>query len=194
MTRILIAINVIAYIAEILTGFPANRNSLFQQLTEYGPAISAGHWWIIFTSAFMHSATLPQGLLHIGFNMLVLSQLGPLVENLAGRWRMLVIYVLAIAGAGLSVYFFNYQYPTLGASGAIFGIFGAIIAFGLRLGDAGRALINQYWGFIVVNLIIGFVTPGVSNAAHIGGLITGFLAGLVFGPAMLKRATVAGAQ
>jgi len=82
-------------------------------------------------------------------------------------------------GSGLTVIWFNYDQPTLGASGAIFGLFGALVAVGLRLGRRGRALIGQVVPIVVLNLIFTFAVPGISAAAHVGGLITGFVVGFV---------------
>lgn len=183
MTRILIGLNVLVYIWQWSTGFPNNPQSFFQNLDEWGPGIAQGQWWRIFTSAFMHGS-----LMHIGFNMLALFQVGSIMEALAGQKRMLLLYMLALIGAGLCVYYFNFEQHTLGASGAIFGLFGALVAYGLRLGARGRSLVWQVVPIIVINLVIGFANPGISNAAHIGGLITGFVGGLVFTPKSLRKA------
>ena len=182
VTRVLIALNVLVFIGQWSTGLE-NPRSVFQNLDEWGPGIAQGEWWRIFTSAFMHGS-----IMHIGFNMLALFQVGSIVEGLAGARRMLLLYVLALIGAGLAVYYFNFSEHTLGASGAIFGLFGALVAYGLRLGARGRGLIASVTPIIVINLVIGFSNPGISNAAHIGGLITGFLAGLIFTPTLDRRA------
>ncbi len=87
--------------------------------------------------------------------------------------------MVAIVGSGIAVVAFNYDVPTLGASGAIFGLFGALVAVGLRLGKRGRSLIGQVLPIIVINLVFTFTVPGISAAAHVGGLMTGFVAGLV---------------
>jgi rhomboid protease GluP len=126
------------------------------------------------TAAFLHA-----GWLHILTNMFALYQVGTFVELLYGKARMAVIYVLAIIGSGIAVVWFSFDAPTVGASGAIFGLFGALAAGGLRLGKTGRDLVQQSAGIIVLNLILGFtVFRFVSNAAHIGGLIAGFVVGL----------------
>jgi membrane associated rhomboid family serine protease len=93
--------------------------------------------------------------------------------------RFSALYFVSIVGSGLSVLTFNYAVPTLGASGAIFGLFGALVAVGLRMGQRGRGLIGQVLPIIVINLIFTYSVPGISAAAHVGGLLTGFVAGLV---------------
>ncbi|MGP6159005.1 MAG: rhomboid family intramembrane serine protease [Vulcanimicrobiaceae bacterium] len=139
-----------------------------------GTLVRQGQWWRIVTGAFLHG-----GYLHIGLNMFALYQVGTFVEYVTGPARMLSIYLVAMLGSGLAVTFFQPGVPTVGASGAIFGLFGALVAIGLRMGARGRALIGQTLPIIVLNLIFGFSVPNISNAGHIGGLISGFLAGLI---------------
>jgi rhomboid protease GluP len=169
----LIAANVLAFLWELSTGDTGNGAVLVRDGALYGPFVSAGQWWRIFSAAFLHA-----GWLHIATNMFALWQVGSFVELLYGRVRMAIIYVLAIVGSGIAVVMFSYGEPTVGASGAIFGLFGALTAAGLRLGKTGRELVQQSAGVIVLNLILGFtVFRFVSNAAHIGGLIAGLLVG-----------------
>jgi membrane associated rhomboid family serine protease len=170
ITNFLILVNVLAYIWEITTGGPD---------TDHGQLVGVavmqyGQWWRIFTGAFLH-----ENLLHIAFNMFALYQVGNVVEALYGKVRFMLLYVVAIVGSGLAVVAFNYDIPTLGASGAIFGLFGALVAVGLRLGQRGRSLIWQVLPIIGLNLVFTVSVPGISIAAHVGGLLTGFVAGLV---------------
>lgn len=170
VTNFLILVNVLAFIWEITTGgTSADHGEL------YGVAvIQGGQWWRIFTGAFLHA-----NLVHIGLNMLALYQVGNVVEALYGKVRFVLLYAVAIVGSGLAVVAFNYDVPTLGASGAIFGLFGALVAVGLRLGKRGRSLIAQVLPIVLINLVFTFSVPGISIAAHVGGLLTGFVAGLV---------------
>jgi rhomboid protease GluP len=172
LTNILVAINVIAYVWELATGGPnglgADRGLL------YGPSVASGEWWRIVTGAFLHGSVL-----HIAFNMFALYQVGNIVEQLFGRRRFALIYAVCIVGSGLAVLEFNFNVRTLGASGAIFGLFGALVAVGLRMGKRGRGLIGQVLPVIVINLVFTYTIPGISAAAHVGGLITGLVAGLV---------------
>jgi rhomboid protease GluP len=146
-----------------------------------GVLVRRGEWWRIVTGAFLHG-----GYLHIGLNMFALYQVGTYVEYVTGPARMLSIYLIAMLGSGLAVTFFQPGVPTVGASGAIFGLFGALVAIGLRMGARGRSLIGQTLPIIIINLIFGFSVPNISNAGHIGGLISGFLAGLIL--YMVERA------
>lgn len=174
LTNLLVAVNVLVYLAELATG-GAERGSAVQRGILYGPAVvQHGEWWRIVSGAFLHGS-----IMHIAFNMFALYQVGNLVEQLFGRIRFALLYAIALAGAAAAVLWFNYDQPTLGASGAIFGLFGALVAVGLRLGKRGRSLIGQVVPVVAINLVFTFAVPGISAAGHIGGLITGFLAGLV---------------
>ncbi len=178
LTRALIAVNVLVFLWQLTTGDTSDARVLVRDGGLYGPFVSAGQWWRIGSSAFLHA-----GWLHIATNMFALYQVGTFVELLYGRTRMAIIYAIAIIGSGIAVLWFSYDAPTVGASGAIFGLFGALTAGGLRLGKTGRDLVQQSAGIIILNLILGFtVFRFVSNAAHIGGL----LAGLIFGFALFR--------
>jgi membrane associated rhomboid family serine protease len=168
LTNVLVVVNILAYIWEATTGGPDQDHGWL-----YGPAVASGQWWRIFTGAFLHGS-----IAHVGLNMLALYQVGNIVEQLYGRWRYAFIYLIAIVGSGTAVLAFNYTVPTLGASGAIFGLFGALVAVGLRLGKRGRGLIAQVLPIIGINLVFTYAVPGISAAAHVGGLITGFVVGL----------------
>lgn len=142
----------------------------------YGPYILQNHeYWRLITGSFMHG-----GILHILLNMLALYQVGMFVEMLMGSSRMALVYAIALLCSALAATYFNYNDPVVGASGAIFGLFGALVAIGIHLGKPGRQLITQTLPIIVLNLIFGFSIANIANSAHIGGLISGFLAGLLF--------------
>ncbi len=182
VTNFLILVNVLAFIWEISTGGASSDHGEL-----YGVAVvQFGQWWRIFTGAFLHA-----NLVHIGLNMLALYQVGNVVEALYGKVRFVLLYVVAIVGSGLAVVAFNYDVPTLGASGAIFGLFGALVAVGLRLGKRGRSLIGQVLPIVVLNLVFTFSVPGISVAAHVGGLLTGFIAGFVLFMMPAARRTAA---
>ena len=174
-TAALIALNVLAYIWEVGSGTRFdNSASLVQHGALYGPLVERGQWWRIVTGGFEHG-----GLAHIALNMFALWQLGTFVESMLGARRMLAIYILALFGGGIAVVIFSPNDVTVGASGAIFGLFGALVAIGVRLGRRGRGLIAQVVPILVINLVFTFAVPFISRAGHIGGLLTGFLAGLV---------------
>jgi rhomboid protease GluP len=172
LTPVLIAVNVVAFLWQLTTlgGIDYDHGWLVP-----AAVLQHGEWWRIFSSAFLHGS-IP----HIGLNMLALYFLGTDVERVYGTLRYALIYLLATIGSGLAVVYFSApDVPTLGASGAIFGLFGAIVAVGIRLGARGRSLIGRVLPILAINLVFTFSVPGISAAAHVGGLITGFLAGLV---------------
>ncbi len=174
VTRSLVGINVLVYLWLSLTGGSTNEQSLLNHGAIYGPSVTQGEYWRIITGTFLHS-----GILHIVFNMLALYQVGLLIERLVGAPRMLLIYSLSALGAGLAVLKFNFDVPVVGASGAIFGLFGALVAIGMRLGAPGRTLVSQALPIIVLNILFGFSVKNIANSAHLGGLFTGFVAGLL---------------
>jgi rhomboid protease GluP len=174
LTRILVAINVIAYIWEKLTGALTTNGALEAHGALVGGDVFAGQWWRIFTSAFLHGSEI-----HILFNMIALWQVGTFVEMIYGTPRYAFMYFFAALGSGLAVTYFTPNDVTIGASGAIFGLFGALGVAAVRMGERGREILKQTIGIIVINLVIGFALPNISNAGHIGGLVFGTLAGLV---------------
>jgi rhomboid protease GluP len=174
LTRLLVAINVIAYIWEKLSGALATDNALLSHGALLGIDVMHGEWWRIVTSAFLHGSEI-----HILFNMIALWQVGTFIEMIYGAPRMAFIYFFAMLGSGLGVTYFTPDEVTVGASGAIFGLFGALGVAGLRMGERGRDIFKQTIGIVVINLIIGFTLPNISNAGHIGGLVFGTFAGLL---------------
>ncbi len=181
ITRFLIIVNVIGYLWEIkvgggalLSGLGGDSSGMARVLTE-GALVPAfvlqyGQWWRILTGAFLHG-----GLIHIGVNMVSLWFLGRFIEYALGSWRMLLVYMVSLVASGLGVvYFSNPLVPTIGASGAIFGLFGALFAIGLKLGKPGMDLVRANIGILVLNLIITFTVPAISWQAHVAGLLAGF--------------------
>jgi rhomboid protease GluP len=175
VTNVLIAINIVAFLWEISTGGLSSDAALLAHGALYGPAVVQGHqYWRIVSGAFLHG-----GWLHIAFNMWALYVVGTAVERFLGGPRMLAIYIASMIGSGITIVLFSPDAITVGASGAIFGLFGALVGIGIRLGKPGRSLIGQVLPIILINLVITFTVPNISAAGHIGGLITGFLVGLV---------------
>src|SRR6202167_6004867 len=142
-----------------------------------GALTISGEWWRLLTNVFVHG-----GLLHIAFNMWCLWNLGQLCESLYGRWTYAAIYLICGLGASLASAAWHPYVPSVGASGAIFGLAGALIT-ALKLGEfsvpraALSGTLRSLGAFVVYNLIFGFVLPGVDNTAHIGGLVTGLIVG-----------------
>lgn len=172
ITRALIVINVLAYIWEIYTGALRSDAALIRDGVLIPQLVLENHeWWRIITAGFLHG-----GLAHIGLNMLSLYWLGRFIEVVLGSWRMLLVYFVSLIVSGLTIVFFSApNVPTLGASGAIFGLFGALFAIGIKLGSRGTDLVRSNIGILVLNLIFSFTFPGISWQAHVGGLIAGFL-------------------
>ncbi len=139
-------------------------------------ALARGRWWTLLTAIYLHGS-----LLHIVFNMLWVNQLAPAVEEVYGRARLIVIYTAAgVAGFALSG-FLGPQF-TVGASGAVFGLLGAMVSYARRRGGTyGMAVLRQYWQWALVLFVLGFLMPGVDNLAHGGGFVGGYLAALVLG-------------
>ncbi|GAB4522218.1 MAG: hypothetical protein Kow0047_32890 [Anaerolineae bacterium] len=149
--------------SEVLVTFGAKVN----------PLIAQGQFWRLVTANFLHVS-----LLHLAFNTYALWHLGPEVEALFGRSRFVALYLLtgvfgATASYGLG------RYLSAGASGAIFGLVGALIAYFIRhralFGARGRAYLSNMLVIVVINLVIGVTAPGIDNWGHLGGLISGFL-------------------
>jgi rhomboid protease GluP len=174
LTKLLVAINVIVYLFERLV-WGLSPAQLYAHGGLYGPVLQNGEWWRIVTSAFLHGSDM-----HLLFNMIALYQVGTFVELIYGTPRMAIIYALAGLAGGVAVTEFTPDVVTIGASGAIFGLFGALAIAGLRLGARGRSIMQQTTGIIVINLAIS-LWPGsnISIADHVGGLIVGTLCGLV---------------
>jgi membrane associated rhomboid family serine protease len=184
VTRFLVTLNALAYLWEItvagagmLSMFGTDTLSSVLQRGALWPAavLQGGQWWRIVTSAFLHA-----GLLHITLNMVSLWILGRFVEAIAGSIRMSLIYIVSMVASGLGVIYFSApDAPTLGASGAIFGLFGALFAIGFKLGKPGMQLVRSNLGILILNLVMTFSIPDISKAAHVAGLIAGFLVTLV---------------
>lgn len=162
VTYALIAVNVVAFGLSWLGG-------LDKAAVEYGmwPAGIAinGEWWRLLTAAFLHGS-----LLHIAFNMYVLFALGPTLERVLGHVRYVVLYLVAALGGAVASYAFSdVRTVSVGASGAIFGLMGALVVAGRRL----RYDVTQVLVLLGINVVIGFISPGIDWRAHLGGLVTG---------------------
>lgn len=145
-----------------------------------GLAIEEGEWWRLLSSTFLHG-----GLLHILYNALALGLISWLLEPIAGVLRLLVIYLLSAIGAGLTSVWWHPEIVSVGASGAIFGLFGAaiIMSQSQRIPEENHGdllLIPLVFG--VPSLLFGWFLPSVDNAAHLGGLATGLVVGAALLP------------
>lgn len=152
-----------------------NGQELYRLGASYGPAIFYGHeWYRLVTAMFLHG-----GLIHIGFNMMAFIEFGPALEELYGSARFLFLYTVTGAfGFVLSALLGHFS---VGASGALLGLIGAILAVTTRRGGAYmRELRSRLIGSIVTLFALGFLMTGIDNAAHVGGLIAGFALGKLF--------------
>jgi rhomboid protease GluP len=132
-----------------------------------------GRWWTLITAIYLHG-----GLLHILFNVLWIRQLGPAVEEIYGPARLVVIFTISGAAGFLVSNSLGVPF-TIGASGSIFGLLGAIVAYGRKRGGVyGRMVLQQYGQWALILFIMGFFMAGVNNWAHAGGFAGGFLSGL----------------
>lgn len=176
-TNIIVMINIVLFVAMYLLGNGSTDNmTLYRFGALFGPAVRAGEIWRLLSCAFLHA-----GVLHLFFNMYALNILGTQVETYIGRARFLFIYfVSALSGSLMSMAFSNSL--SVGASGAIFGLMGCLLYFGYHYRMyLGSALKSQIIPLIVLNLLIGFTSSSIDNAAHIGGLVGGFLAAIAIG-------------
>jgi membrane associated rhomboid family serine protease len=174
VTKTLIAINLGIYLITAVQGNGINApgGRLYIDWVLFGPFVADGDWWRLITAAFLHG-----GVLHIAFNMLALWWIGSPVEEYLGRARYIGLYVVSGLAGSAGALIQTPTTPVVGASGAIFGILGAMLiiewqATG-RLGGNAATL-------IVINLAISFGLSNISIGGHIGGLIGGILATLAF--------------
>lgn len=137
----------------------------------------SGQYYRLFTSIFLHI-----GIIHLFCNMYSLYTIGKEIEGVFGKWKYLVIYVLSgVCGSILSLVF-SENTISAGASGAIFGLLGSILYFGYHYRTyLGASIKSSILPVIILNLVIGFLNPGIDNAAHIGGLIAGVLSSMLVG-------------
>lgn len=187
--RIVTVVCIAAYAASLLLDPAAamRPRGVFNLLSPSGGALLAlgmtgaypwqlGYWWTLLTAIYLHGS-----LLHIAFNLLWIHQLAPAVEQAYGRSRLVLIFT---GGGVLGFVISNWAGvgTTIGASGAVFGLLGAMAAYGRSRGGLfGMAVFRQYWQWAVVLFVMGFLMPGVNNFAHAGGFVGGYLTGMIVG-------------
>jgi membrane associated rhomboid family serine protease len=174
VTKALLGINIGIYLITAFEGGGLNApgGKLFNNWLLFGPAVANGDWWRLFTSAFLHA-----NLIHIAFNMYFLWFVGSAVEQALGRGRFVLLYVVSALAGSAGALVWTPLSPTVGASGALFGLLGAALILERQrnyvLGGSAMAL-------ILINLILSFAVSGISIGGHIGGLIGGILCTLIF--------------
>lgn len=174
VTLVLVILNVAVFVWQYASGTHFNDSaSLVEHGALYGAYVTQrGEWWRVVTGGFEHG-----GFTHLAFNMFALWQLGRYLEVTIGSPRMLAVYLFSLAVSGAAVIEFASRDVTVGASGAIYGLFGALLAIGVRLGKRGRQMIAQIVPVLLINLAFTFADPFISRAGHLGGLAAGFIAG-----------------
>jgi membrane associated rhomboid family serine protease len=174
-TMVLIALNVAAYLAEIATGsggLSGTSGSVIANFGLQGNAVADGEWYRLLTGGFLHA-----GLFHIGFNMFALFVLGRLLEPAIGTPRFVALYFASLfAGAFGAIALTDPGTVTVGASGAVFGLFGA--AFVIARGRGLDTLASELGVILLINLALTFGVRGISIGGHLGGLAGGLLCAL----------------
>ena len=171
VTFVLIALNVVAFLAEVASGhggFNTVDSSLISEFGLFGPAVAEGEWYRLVTAGFLHA-----GLFHIGGNMLLLFFLGRILEPGIGSPRFLAIYLVSLFAGDLGGLLATPDSLSIGASGAVFGILAA--TFVIARGRGVDALASSVGVLILLNLAFSFGVPGISVGAHLGGLAAGFV-------------------
>jgi rhomboid protease GluP len=190
VTRILIGINVAVFLAMVLTThqfFDFNTATALRWGADFAPATTSGEWWRMLTSMFLHG-----GILHLAVNMWALRNLGYTAELFYGRRNFTIIYMLSGFAGSSATLIWRPDTVSVGASGAIFGVAGALAAMVyFKKLPVDRAVLKRDIGsigaVIIYNLLIGAALPIINNAAHVGGLLGGVLLGFAL-PAMIFRA------
>lgn len=187
VTVVLILLNALVYVITVAqgSGISSPGGALFQNMWLTGIQVGDGEWYRLVTAMFLHAS-----ILHIAFNMLALWWFGTAVEEALGPWRYIVIYfVSGIVGSVGALLFSSPLAVTVGASGAIFGVMGALLMLQYR---ATGTLAGPVLTVIVLNLAFTFAIPGISKGGHLGGLVGGILTTLAFDVARRRRTPALG--
>ncbi len=181
VTYVLIAMNLVVFVAELVGTTQAGgsssdllngaRGTIYEHGVLWGPLVGRGEWWRLITGGFLHA-----GLLHVGMNMFVLYRIGPQLEKMLGWARYLSLYVAALLAGSLGVMIVSPMTPTLGASGAIFGLLGAAAAY--QVSHKINIMQSGLGALIMINVFITFVGSSfISVGGHLGGLVGGAAVG-----------------
>jgi rhomboid protease GluP len=190
VTDALLAANVLVFVWMVISGVSAlspDGRVLIDWGANFGPLTRGPEVWRLVTSMFVHG-----GIIHLGFNMYALLMAGRLVERIYGHAGYAILYLFAgVAGSTASA-FVNPMVASVGASGAVFGVFGALLAFLVRrrsliAPEVVRPMRRSVITVVLLNVALGFTVPGIDNAAHLGGLAGGFMAGLALAPGVAER-------
>ncbi len=168
----------LALVFFVLTGFGGSGGAIFEALAQWNLAVAAGEWWRIFTPILLHAS-----ITHILFNMWALWVLGPQIERGVGTWPFVSLFI-ASAGVGgaFAFYLGDPLDVAVGASGAIFGLFGIWLSWAMHRRNTmqGRAMLRQIGVLLLINAAIPFLVPNIAWQAHLGGLIAGLVIGEIW--------------
>ena len=185
LTWTLLSVNLLLWLLVEMSGGSTNTEVLLKFGAMEAQHIAAGDYWRLFTATFLHS-----GLLHLSFNCIALFIFGHQLEQIYGHTRFIAIYFIAgLAGSATSYALSISAAPNtlgVGASGAVFGLLGGLVAFYTvhrdKFGAIGRQSLTGLLVIVAINVALGFVVPGIDNFAHIGGFVAGLLVGLAYSP------------
>ena len=160
VTKFLSISLLVVYVFQFLLG-----DVLIANFALFAPSVANGQWWLLITAGFLHGS-----IIHLLFNVYILWVLGSQLENIVGKTKFIIIYFGSLFGGSLASYLFSpFGSYSIGASGAIFGLMGAMLVVGRK-----RNLdISQITTLVVINVVIGFVLSGIDWRAHLGGLAAG---------------------
>ena len=171
LTYFLLVINLLVFFGEIIRGGSNQTGVLISMGAKYNPRLWMGEYWRLLTPLFLHA-----GWEHFLFNSFALFQLGGLVEHFFGEGRFFWIYFGAGLFGTVASTLFQPDTVSVGASGAIFGLLGALLYFSIRRPQVAKGLFGRrLWGTLALNLVLGFVLPRIDYMGHLGGLIGGLL-------------------
>jgi len=188
ITPILIYLNIIIFIVMVTAGLgfiSFKSDDLLAWGANYRPLTEHGEWWRLLTSIFLHG-----GIMHVLANMYGLFFVGVFLEPLLGKVKYTIIYLLTGIISSLASIWWYEATVSVGASGAIFGLYGlflALLLLKLFPPDFGKAFLTSTLIFVGYNLFVGLAGSGIDNAAHIGGLVSGFLIGLALAPSLKRK-------
>jgi len=196
-SRGLVALNIALFVGMVILGLKSGRGLtpilspdtklLISAGAQYWPYVFDYHqWWRCITYAYTHG-----GLIHLGFNMMVLYQVGPLIENEIGSSRFFILYTFAALAATVAGFFWHPLAPVVGASGSLFGLIGFAIAYYHRVGPAAHDLRNHMFRWAIFAFVFGIIV-GADNSAHLGGAICGAIIGMFFPIGVRGRQNLSG--
>jgi rhomboid protease GluP len=178
VTYTIIILNILMYLIEIIKSrnlIDINIYTLIQMGAKVNILINRGEIYRLITSTFLHG-----GIMHILFNMSALNIIGKEVEYIYGSKKYILIYILSALSGSLFSYLFNPNSVSVGASGAIFGLLGAMLVFGLKeKNKIGKQYVKNILETLAINVIIGITISNIDNYAHLGGLIMGAISALI---------------